>query len=82
MALVHESLYGSEQLDRVDFKEYASKLAGDIASAYDASSRQLTVSVDADTVELGLNSAIPCGLILNELISNALKYGFPDNGPG
>jgi two-component sensor histidine kinase len=38
--------------------------------------------VDADTVELGLNSAIPCGLILNELISNALKYGFPDNGPG
>jgi two-component sensor histidine kinase len=77
MALLHEYLYGTDQLDRVDFHDYAQKLTGELASAFRTSSRSVAIQVDAENLELELTRAIPCGLILNELVSNALKYGFP-----
>ena len=82
MALVHEYLYGSEQLDRLNFKDYATKLAAEMAFAFDAAARGVQLRVEAESIELDLDRAIPCGLILNELISNALKYAFPGNGAG
>jgi two-component sensor histidine kinase len=81
MALVHESLYGSEDLARVDFAEYARSLAQDILASYESPSVPVRLKTDMDTVTMAVDLALPCGLILNELISNAFKHGFP-NGAG
>ena len=81
MALVHESLYGSEDLARVDFAEYARSLAQDILASYESPSAPVRLKTDMDTVTMAVDLALPCGLILNELISNAFKHGFP-NGAG
>jgi len=77
MALVHESLYGSENLARIDFSEYARSLAEDILAAHGNPSVPLQLKTDLESVTMGVDLALPCGLILNELISNALKHGFP-----
>jgi len=78
MALVHETLYRSPDLARVDFAEYASSLAAHLAQSYriDSAAIQLSVQAASD-VRLSIDIAIPCGLIINELVSNALKHAFP-----
>lgn len=81
MALVHESLYGSEDLARVDFAEYAQSLAQDILASYESPNVPVQLKADMETVTMDVDLALPCGLILNELISNAFKHGFP-NGAG
>lgn len=81
MALVHESLYSSENLARIDFGVYAQTLARDILSAHRSPGAPVRLKTELDTVIMGVDLAIPCGLILNELISNAFKHGFP-NGAG
>ena len=81
MALVHESLYGSENLARIDFAEYAQALAKDILSSHGSPKCFLRLISDLEPVVMNIDLAVPCGLILNELISNALKHGFR-NGAG
>ena len=81
MALVHESLYGSENLARIDFADYAQALAKDILSSHGSPGVPLRLSSDLEPVVMNLDMAVPCGLILNELISNVFKHGFP-NGVG
>jgi two-component sensor histidine kinase len=78
MALVHESLYGSENLARIDFAEYAQALAKDILSSHGSPGAPVQLKSDLEPVIMSADLAIPCGLILNELISNAFKHGFPD----
>ncbi|HYM77728.1 MAG TPA: sensor histidine kinase [Candidatus Dormibacteraeota bacterium] len=80
MALVHERLYGSENLARIDFAEYAQTLARDIFSSQGSVSVRL--ESELEPVIMGVDLAVPCGLILNELISNALKHGFPNRAGG
>ena len=81
LALVHEQLYNRECPDRLDFDQYAASLANDLFAAYSASgSIQLRLALEP--VQLGIDQAIPCGLILNELLTNSLKYAFPDGRPG
>ena len=82
MALVHESLYGSENLARIDFAEYAQSLAKDIFSSHGGPEVSIRLKNELDPVVMGADLAVPCGLILNELISNALKHAFPDNAGG
>jgi len=77
MALVHESLYGSENLARIDFAEYAQTLAKDIFSSYGSPSVPVHLKSELEPVIMGADLAVPCGLILHELISNALKHGSP-----
>lgn len=77
MALVHESLYGSENLARIDFSEYARSLAEDILAAHGNPTVPVQLKTDLESVIMGVDLALPCGLILNELISNAFKHGFP-----
>ncbi len=77
MALVHEQLYQSEDLARIDFAEYVRNLAADLFRSYRVSSSAITLMVDVDDISLDINTAIPCGLIINELVSNALKHAFP-----
>jgi two-component sensor histidine kinase len=82
MALVHESLYGSENLARIDFAEYAQSLAKDIFSSHGSPGVSIRLKNELDPVVMGADLAVPCGLILNELISNALKHGFPNSAGG
>ena len=79
MALIHEKLYQPQDLGRIDFAEYIRDLAAYLFRSYNAGARAITWSIEADDVFLGIDSALPSGLILNELISNSLKHAFsPD----
>jgi two-component sensor histidine kinase len=82
MALVHESLYGSENLARIDFAEYAQALANDILSSHGGPSVPVQLKSELDPIIMSADLAVSCGLILNELISNAFKHGFPNNVGG
>ncbi len=82
MALIHDRLCGSDDLEHVDFREYVESLARDLFSAHGMDSDRVRLRFALAEVSLELNQAIPCGLILNELISNALKYAFPGAGTG
>ena len=77
MALIHEILYGSERLDRVMAKDYFSRIVNPLIKAYLGDSNRVQVMLEVDRVELSLEEAVPCGLILNELVTNSLKYAFP-----
>lgn len=74
MALIHERLYQSADLARIDFGEYVRSLTAFLFRSYDV--HGITVQYHLDHVNLPVNTAIPCGLIINELVSNALKYAF------
>lgn len=82
MALVHESLYRSENLARINFAEYAQALATDILSAHGNPSFPVSLKSDLEPVIMSADLAVPCALILNELISNAFKHGFPEGASG
>lgn len=82
MALVHESLYRSENLARINFAEYAQTLATDILSSHGSPSAAVCLTSELEPVIMSADLAIPCGLILNELISNAFKHGFPNGASG
>jgi len=75
MALIHERLYRSENLARINFGEYLRSLVGFLARSYNIP--QVEVKIHVKSISLPVNTAIPCGLIVNELVSNALKYAFP-----
>ena len=82
MALVHESLYRSENLARINFAEYALGLATDILSSHGSPNASVSLRSELEPVIMDADLAIPCGLILNELISNAFKHGFPNDATG
>lgn len=78
MALIHESLYKSSEFSRIDLKDYLERMIRMMGHAY--SRADVTVMLEADPVQLDLEQAIPCGLILNELITNSLAHAFPNRG--
>jgi PAS domain S-box-containing protein len=82
MALVHEKLYQSKDYSRVPFSEYARSLAGNVLLAMGASAENIVLDIALEGIALGLDRAIPCGMILNELVTNAMKHGFRDGQPG
>ncbi|MCA9069424.1 MAG: sensor histidine kinase [Planctomycetaceae bacterium] len=78
IADIHESLYKAEDLVRVNFGRYVRELATNLIRSFRPDVRLL---IDVENVFLGIKTAIPCGLIINELVSNSLKYAFLDQ-PG
>lgn len=82
LSLVHEKLYRSKNLASIDFGDYAMSLAIDLFRSYKVDMNNITLSVKADEASIKINTIIPCGLIITELISNSLKYAFPDNKDG
>jgi PAS domain S-box-containing protein len=81
MAMVHEYLYATEHLDRVNFGKYVLELSNELCASY-LISDLVIIAIEAEEIDLPVDRAIPCGLILNELLSNALKYGFPGGRSG
>jgi two-component sensor histidine kinase len=82
IALVHEKLYQSKHFTSVPLPEYVRSLAGDIIQASNVSREVVSFELSVEDIALPIDKAIPCGLILNELISNALKHAFPGGRPG
>ena len=83
MAMVHEKLYNSGDFSRIDLAVYIRSLSQELFQSYKINPVNIDITIQADgEVLAGINKAIPCGLIINELISNALKHAFPGNRPG
>lgn len=82
IALIHEKLYQNENLSEISFDLYLEQLTGVIVSSLKSSQTEIDITINADPVKLTINQAIPCGLILNEIITNAHKHAFPDSQKG
>jgi PAS domain S-box-containing protein len=82
MALLHESLYQSNNLSMIDFPDYIRQLASHLFHSYGVHADRIHLRTNLDELYLNLDSAVPCGLIINELVSNSLKYAFPDGREG
>jgi len=82
MALIHQKLYQSESFAFVNFREYIEELVTDLFATYARDPHLIQLNVDVGEVTLGMDEAIPCGLIVNELVSNSLKHAFPDGRRG
>lgn len=76
ISLIHENLYHSDDLAHINFEAYAKGLITDLFDSYGVNSKQIRLKLDIDNVTMGIETAIPCGLIINELVSNSLKHGF------
>jgi two-component sensor histidine kinase len=77
MALIHEQLYRTTDFSSIHFRDYVNSLVGNLCRAYDAGSRRIDVATDIRVQRLDMDKAVPLGLVLNEILSNALKYAFP-----
>ena len=81
MALLHECLYQSDDLARIDFANYLEKLTDQLFHSY-GPNQNVTLHTNLAPLQLNMDAAVPCGLIVNELLSNTLKYGFPNGRSG
>jgi len=82
MALVYNKLYQSENLASVNMTDYIKELSAGLVKSYAVSPVRVAVNVAQSNVFLNVDSAIPCGMIINELVTNSLKYAFPGNRKG
>lgn len=82
MALVHQKLYLSKDLANVDLNDYVNQLLIHIFNSVKFAHGNIKLEVNVDKIKVGVDTAIPCGLILNELVTNSLKHAYPDNAKG
>jgi PAS domain S-box-containing protein len=82
MALVHEKLYQTHNLSKIDFGEYISIILSELMTLYRLDEKNITTKIDARHIELDIEQAVPCALIINELITNSCKYAFPEDRIG
>jgi two-component sensor histidine kinase len=82
MALIHERLYHADDATRIDFTDYTRTLGAHLMSAYSPGSAAIALQLHVDNITLGIDTAIPCGLIIHELVANALKHAFPAGKAG
>lgn len=82
MSYIHESLYQTKDFSSINFADYITNLVQNLVHSYQLYQDKIELKLNVEPVHLALDQAIPCGLILNELVSNALKYAYPKNEKG
>ncbi|UTB32182.1 MAG: ATP-binding protein [Methanobacterium sp. ERen5] len=82
MSMIHEKLYQSRDFMHVEIGEYIEKLVNDLLYSYAIPKGQIVPQIEYDDIELNIETSIPCGLIISELVSNSFKYAFPDGKTG
>jgi len=82
IALIHEHLYCTDHFDRVNFADYAQRVAAELCAAFEGESQRIAVRLETEPIELDIGRAVPCALILNELVSNSFKHAFPAGRAG
>ena len=82
MAIIHEKLYKTREISKINFSKYLNDLTANIFRSYSSISSGIRVKIKADDILLNIDIAIPLGLIVNELVSNSIKYAFPDKREG
>ncbi len=82
MSAIHETIHGSENLSEIDLKSYISKISSSIFQSSSIDPRKIKLKTDIEEMPISINHASPLGLVINELISNSLKYAFPDESTG
>ena len=82
MSIIHEELYKSEDATSIDFAAYLRKLTADLLRSYRVGNEKVKLLLEADSTFLGIDTAIPLGIVINELFSNSLKYAFPRGAEG
>ena len=81
MAMIHENLYQSKDINHINFGNFVKKLLSDIFYSYRVDPRSIKLTTNVENVDIGIETAMPCGLIINELATNSIKHAFP-NGTG
>ena len=82
MALIHERFYQSDGLSKIDFDEYIKRLAENLMQSFRMGPDKVTLSIQSERISLDIDTAVPCGLIINEIVSNSLKHAFTDGRKG
>ena len=82
MAMIHEKIYLSKDLIHINFQDYIRNLVSNLFNSYDVEKYRIKPTLEIDDVNLNIETAVPCGLIISELVSNSLKYAFPDDMEG
>lgn len=82
MAMVHEMLYMRHDLSKIEYKSYVEELSDYLIRSFKGTENNITLNIKIPDIKLGIDTAIPLGLLINEVITNALKYGIKDNDPG
>ncbi len=82
MALVHQKLYQSKDFTEINFTEYIKQLSQHLFNVFRSKSNNIEIAINAVNVNLSIDLAVPCGLIINELLTNSLKYAFPEGKKG
>jgi len=82
IALVHEQLYRSDNLSQIEYGEYLRKMFGPLFESYKSDTRRIAMIIDSDKVMVTIDKAVPCSLIVNEMMSNSLKHAFPGDRKG
>jgi two-component sensor histidine kinase len=82
MALIHQTLYGSKDFESVDFAQFSATLLPALIESFSIDPTRIVTRVEVEPVHLPIDTAVPCGLVVNELITNALKHAFPNRARG